>query len=433
MKTDFFIADSEQYVGKVVTVNGWVFNKRPSGGLVFLHVRDGSGFLQATAVKNEVLADVFETITKLTLESSITVTGLLKKEPRAPGGYEIAIQKISVIQSPKEEFPIGKKEHGPDFLLSNRHLWIRSKRQWAILRIRTAIMEAMTECLHKEHFLRFDAPIITPSACEGTTTLFTIDYFGEPAYLTQSGQLYLEAAIASFGRVYDFGPIMRAEKSKTRRHLIEFWMMDAEAAFVEYTQNMDIQEKLIKHIVQTVLDQRQQELAILGRDLGPLKKIIERPFLRMTYTDTIRKLKELGSDIEEGSDFGNDDETLLMTHYDMPVFVTHFPIGFKAFYFKRDPKDDTVALAGDLLAPEGYGEIIGGGQREDDYDTLLKRIEEHGYEKADYDWYLDLRKFGSVPHSGFGVGLERLVAWICNLEHVRETIPFPRMLERFRP
>jgi asparaginyl-tRNA synthetase len=433
MKTEFFIQDSATFVGKVVTVNGWVFNKRPSGGLVFLHVRDGSGFLQATAVKSEVSAELFESITSLPLESSVSVTGLLKAEPRAPGGYEIAIKKLEVIQSPKEEFPIGKKEHGPDFLLSHRHLWIRSKRQWAILRIRTYIMQAIMESLHEQHFLRFDAPIITPSACEGTTTLFEIDYFGEPAYLTQSGQLYLEAAIASFGRVYDFGPIMRAEKSKTRRHLTEFWMMDAEAAFVEFSQNIDIQEKLIKYVVAYVLEHGKTELALIDRDITPLQKVVDKPFVRLTYGEAIKKLKELGSDIQEGTDFGNDDETILMTHYDMPVFVTHFPSSFKAFYFKKSPGDPSHVLAADLLAPEGYGEVIGGGQREDDYDTLVKRIKEHGYEEKDYDWYLDLRKYGSVPHSGFGVGLERLVAWICKLEHVRETIPFPRMLERFKP
>lgn len=433
MKTGFFISESEKFVGKVVTVNGWVFNKRPSGGLVFLHVRDGSGFLQATAVKSEVPEKLFEIIESLPLESSITVTGLLKAEPRAPGGYEIAIQKLSVIQSPKEEFPIGKKEHGPDFLLSNRHLWIRSKRQWAILRIRTLIMRAIEDYLNSEHFLRFDSPIITPSACEGTTTLFSIDYFGEPAYLTQSGQLYLEAAIASFGRAYDFGPIMRAEKSKTRRHLVEFWMMDAEAAFVDYIQNMDIQEGLVKYVVQYVLDHATQELTIIGRDLAPLQNLLKKPFVRMTYTEAVAKLKELGSDIQDGTDFGNDDETLLMTHYDVPVFVTHFPSSFKAFYFKRDAKDETKVLGADLLAPEGYGEVIGGGEREADYDVLLKRIKDHNYEQSDYEWYLDLRRFGSVPHSGFGVGFERLVAWICKLEHVRETIPFPRMMERFRP
>ncbi len=432
MKKIFFISDCASNIGKEVGVRGWVFNKRSSGGLIFLHVRDGSGFLQATAVKNEVSEKVFKTVEEVTLESSIELTGTLREEPRAPGGFEIAIKTLEVIQLVAGEYPIGKKEHGPDFLLSNRHLWIRSKRQWAILRIRNILMNAINAYLQSEHFIRFDAPIITPSACEGTTTLFEIDYFGEKAYLTQSGQLYLEAAIASFGRAYDFGPIMRAEKSKTRRHLIEFWMMDAEAAFVEFDQNLEIQEALVKYVVKDVLERAKKELEIIGRDVGPLEKILSQPFVRLTYPEAIKKLQELGSDIQEGTDFGNDDETILMNYYQVPVFVTHYPASIKAFYFKRGTGDHT-ALCADLLAPEGYGEIIGGGQREDDYQTLLKRIEEHGYNKVDYDWYLDLRKYGSVPHSGFGMGLERLLAWICKLEHVRETIPFPRMLERFKP
>lgn len=433
MKNVFLIKYAEQFVGKDVTVNGWVFNKRSSGGLIFLHVRDGSGFLQATVIKNEVTAEIFNVASGLQIESSVEVHGLLKKEIRAPGGYEITVKHVTPIQPVNDEFPIGKKDHGPDFLLSHRHLWLRSKRQWAILRIRSTLINAINEFLQSEQFIRIDTPIITPSACEGTTTLFEIDYFGEKAYLTQSGQLYLEAAIASFGRCYDFGPIMRAEKSKTRRHLIEFWMMDAEAAFVDFKDNLDIQESLIKYTIKQVLEKNADELKLIERDTRILEKIIKKPFMRMSYTDTLTKLKELGSDIKDGEDFGNDDETMLMTHYEVPVFVTHFPASFKAFYFKRDAKDNSKVLAGDLLAPEGYGEIIGGGQREDDYDTLLKRIKEHEYPLEDYQWYLDLRKYGSVPHSGFGLGLERLVAWFCKLEHVRETIPFPRLLERFRP
>jgi asparaginyl-tRNA synthetase len=432
MKNMFFISDSANNSGKVVTVKGWVFNKRSNGGLIFLHIRDGSGFLQATAIKDEVPIDVFKTVEDLTLESSIEVTGTLRAEPRAPGGFEIAIKTIKIIQLVKGEYPIGKKEHGPDFLLSNRHLWIRSKRQWAILRIRNILMNSIQTYLQSEHFIRFDAPIITPSACEGTTTLFELDYFGEKAYLTQSGQLYLEAAIASFGRAYDFGPIMRAEKSKTRRHLIEFWMMDAEAAFVDFDQNVDIQEALIKYVIKDVLEKAKTELAIITRDITPLEHVLSEPFVRLSYSDAIKQLNKLGSDIEEGTDFGNDDETILMNHYKVPIFVTHYPAAIKAFYFKRDIKN-TAALCADLLVPEGYGEIIGGGQREENYDTLVKRIKEHGYNQADYEWYLDLRKYGSVPHSGFGIGLERLLAWVCKLDHVRETIPFPRMLERFRP
>ncbi len=415
------------------TIQGWVYNKRSSGGIIFLHIRDGKRFLQATVVKSDVSEEIFTCAQSLTLESSIRVSGDIHDEPRAPGGKELSVKSLEIVQLVTEEFPIGKKEHGPDFLLSNRHLWIRSRRQWAILRIRDRIYRAIEEFLHTDGFIRFDSPIITPSACEGTTTLFELDYFGEKAYLTQSGQLYLEAAIASFGRVYDFGPIMRAEKSKTRRHLIEFWMMDAEAAFVDFEGNLLIQERLIKHILKTVLTENRTEFEMIGRDTVLLEKASTEPFIRMTYEESLQKLHELGSDIKEGEDFGNDDETMLMTHFDRPLFVTHFPTAFKAFYFKRDAKNESRALAGDLLAPEGYGEIIGGGQREDSYDILLKRIKEHGYSLDDYGWYLDLRKYGSVPHSGFGVGLERLVAWICKLDHVRETIPFPRILDRFKP
>ncbi len=431
MAKNILISQSKENVGSIVAISGWLFNKRSSGGLLFLHVRDGSGFLQATAVKGETPSKVFDLAQSLTLESSIKLIGKLREEPRAPGGFEITLEDLEVFQKVKEEFPIGKKEHGPDFLLSNRHLWIRSKRQWAILRIRNMIMNAVNDFLQQEKFTRFDAPIITPSACEGTTTLFEIDYFGDKAYLTQSGQLYLEAAIASLGRVYDFGPIMRAEKSKTRRHLIEFWMMDAEAAFVDFSQNLDIQEALIKFVVAEILKKGASDLAIIERDTKLLEALVTKPFVRMSYKEALGELKNLGSDIKEGEDFGNDDETLLMTKYKLPVFVTHFPAAFKAFYFKRS--DEAHVLAADLLAPEGYGEIIGGGERESDYKTLLARIKKEGYNVSDYDWYLDLRKYGSVPHSGFGLGLERLVAWICKLEHVRETIPFPRLLERFKP
>jgi asparaginyl-tRNA synthetase len=433
MNNTFFIKDSAKFVGKVVTVQGWVYNKRPSGGLVFLHVRDGSGFLQVTAAKDAVPEAVFKTASEITIESSVKVTGKLKEEPRAPGGFEISLESLEVLHLVKEEYPIGKKEHGPDFLLSHRHLWLRSRRQWAILRIRDTILRAIQEFYRDNGFLRLDTPIITPSACEGTTTLFEIDYFGEKAYLSQSGQLYLEAAIFSVGRCYDLAPVMRAEKSKTRRHLVEFWMTNAEAAFVQLPQMLDIEEALIKYIIKTVLKENAPELKIVERDTTILEKAVDAPFVRLTFKEAVDILNKLGSDMTYDTDFGNDDETILMKHYDVPVFVTHYPAKVKAFYAKRDDKDPTRALSADLLAPEGYGEIIGGGEREADYDTLVTRIKEHNYDMKDYEWYLDLRKFGSVPHSGFGLGVERILAWICKLEHVRETIPFPRLLDRFRP
>jgi len=433
MKQSFFIADAEKYIGKKITVHGWVFNKRSSGAIIFLHVRDGSGFLQATAVKSEMDEKLFSLVNDVTLESSVEVSGVLKAEPRAPGGYEIAISDIDVIHLVRDEFPIGKKEHGPDFLLTHRHLWLRSRRQWAILRVRDSITRHVQGFFHENKFVRTDTPMITPSACEGTTTLFEVDYFGQKAYLSQSGQLYLEALIASVGRCYDFSPVLRAEKSKTRRHLIEFWMTNAEAAFMHLDEALDIEEALIKYVISHVLEDNTAELKLLERDTTLLQKALSKPFVRIRFKDAVDILKKLGSDMTYDTDFGNDDETMLMTHYDVPVFVTHYPAKVKAFYCKRDAKDPTLALSADLLAPEGYGEIIGGGEREDNYETLVKRIHEFGYTEKDYDWYLDLRKFGSVPHSGFGLGIERMLAWVCKLEHVRETIPFPRLLDRFKP
>ncbi|MBI4008747.1 asparagine--tRNA ligase [Candidatus Roizmanbacteria bacterium] len=431
MKTTFFIRDAAKFVGKDVEIKGWVYNKRSSGKIHFLQLRDGSGFIQGIVVKSEVSSESFAAAEKVTIESSILARGIIREDKRAPDGYELTVKELEIIRL-ADEFPIGKKEHGPDFLLSNRHLWLRSKRQWAILRIRNQLILAINEYLQKNGFLRVDTPIITPSACEGTTTLFEIDYFGEKAYLTQSGQLYLEAAIGSVGRCYDFGPVMRAEKSKTRRHLIEFWMMDAEAAFVDFDAILKIEEELIYHITQSVLVNCEKELQILERDMTFLKQI-KIPFPRITYLEAVKTLNSLGSDIKVGSDFGNDDETILMNHFLSPIFVTHYPAEVKAFYVKRDSKDKSYALSADLLAPEGYGEIIGGGEREDDYQILLDEIKLRNIDMKDYDWYLDLRKYGSVPHSGFGIGLERMVAWLCKLPHVRETIPFPRLLGRFRP
>ncbi len=431
MISPFFIKDAAQFVGKEVVLKGWVYNKRSSGKIHFLQIRDGSGFIQAIAVKSEVTPETFAAAEKVTIESSVEITGIVREDKRAPDGYELIVKSLKIIQL-ADEFPIGKKDHGPDFLLNNRHLWLRSKRQWAILRIRNQIILALNEYLQKNAFVKIDSPIITPSACEGTTTLFEIDYFGEKAYLSQSGQLYLEAAIGSVGRCYDFGPVLRPEKSKTRRHLIEFWMMDAEAAFVEFDEILKIEEEMIQHTVQSVLANCMMELQILERDTKPLKAI-KRPFVRITYKEAVQILNKLGSDIKVGSDFGNDDETILMNHYKTPVFITHYPAEVKAFYAKKDPHDDSYSLTADLLAPEGYGEVIGGGEREWEYKKLVTEIKKRNFDMKEYDWYLDLRKYGSVPHSGFGIGLERMVARICKLPHVRETIPFPRLLGRFRP
>lgn len=432
MKNDFSIKNAKDFTGQEVELKGWVFNKRSGGSIVFLQVRDGTGFMQVIVVKQEVKEEVFQKAQELTLESSVICTGTIKDEKRAVGGFELSLKELVVINLSAEDYPIGKKEHGPDFLLSHRHLWLRSKRQWAILRIRNTLINGINEFLQKENFSRIDTPIITPSACEGTTTLFEIDYFGEKAYLTQSGQLYLETAIYSFGRCYDFGPALRAEKSKTRRHLIEFWIMDAEAAFMDFEELLKFEEKFIFYLIQKVLNENEKEFIIIGRDTKPLESI-KTPFDRLTYDNAIKRLNSLGSDIKWGSDFGNDDETILMNHFNNPIFITDYPASIKAFYCKKRKDNEKLVLSGDLMAPEGYGEIIGGGQREDDYNKLLKSIKDHKYMLSDYEWYLDLRKYGSVPHSGFGLGLERLIAWICKLDHVRETIPFPRMMDRFRP
>jgi len=420
----------KEFVGQEITLQGWVANLRSSGKIWFVELRDGSGFVQVVVDAKNVSAATLAVCEKLTLESSIKVSGRPVKHPKLEQ-YEVQAANISLV-SLTIEYPIGKKEHGPDFLLDNRHLWLRSKRQWAIQRVRNTVINATFEYLNSQGFIKFDSPILTPTACEGTTTLFALDYFGEPAYLTQSGQLYLEAGIASFGRVFDFGPVFRAEKSKTRRHLIEFWMMDAEAAFVEHEGNLKIQEELISYIVQKVLNNNQVELVILERDVAPLKKV-QPPFYRLTHAAAVRKLREQGSDIGDLDDLGADDETVLTQMYDKPIFVEKYPAAVKAFYMKRDPLDPSRVLNADLLAPEGYGEIIGGSQREDGYDELKKRMEEHKLSLDDFGWYLDLRRYGSVPHSGFGYGLERIVTWICGLKHLRESIPFPRLLNRLRP
>lgn len=427
------ISELQKHVGSEVMVAGWMLNKRSSGSISFLEIRDGSGFLQAIISKQEVAAEVWEKAESLTQESSLKVTGVVAKHPKKEGVFELHVKDIEIVHI-ADEFPIAKKEHGPDFLMDIRHLWLRSKRQWAILRVRHVIEAAIHEYLDNQGFIRTDSPVFTPNACEGTTTLFPVPYFdlGE-AYLSQSGQLYIEAAIASVGRCYDFGPVFRAEKSKTKRHLTEFWMMDAEAAFVEHDENLRIQEGLVKHIIQRTLEKCSVEFEILERNTEPLKKVVEKPFIRYTYDQAVEKLHELGSDIQYGEDLGNDDEGLLTQNSEVPVFIEKWPKEIKPFYVKRDGTNDALALNDDLIGIEGAGEIIGGSQREDNYDLLIERIRHEGLPEAAYDWYLDLRKYGSVPHSGFGIGLERMVRWITQAEHIRECIPFPRVVNRIRP
>lgn len=423
----------KDHVGKEVTVRGWMYNKRGSGKIYFLQLRDGTGMIQGIVFQDNVSEDVFAKADELTMESTVTCTGEVTAHPKQEDVFELQVKDIEILHLNSEEYPISKKEHGPDFLLNNRHLWLRSSKQWAIQKVRNTIINATYEYLNDNGFIKIDSPILTPNACEGTTELFEIDYFDEgKAYLSQSGQLYIEAAIYSVGKCFDFGPVFRAEKSKTRRHLTEFWMMDAEAAFVEHNENMDIQEGLILHIIKRVLEKNRKELKVLERDIEPLEKI-KAPFIRKTHEEVVKELQAMGSDIQPDHDLGADDETILTEKYDQPIFVEKYPAEVKAFYMKRDPEDESKALCSDLLAPEGYGEIIGGSQREDDYDTLVARIKEHKLPMEAFDWYLDLRKYGSVPHSGFGYGLERITGWICGTKHIRETIPFPRMISRITP
>lgn len=428
------ISHLKDHVGQDVTVQGWMYNKRGSGKIYFLQLRDGSGITQGVVDAAGVDPSVLDKTEKLTAESAVKVTGKVSQHPKKEEVFELQVNDIDIVHLCEDEYPISKKEHGIDFLLDNRHLWLRSTKEWAVQRIRNTIINATYEYLNNDGFTKIDSPILTPNACEGTTELFEIDYFDiGKAYLSQSGQLYLEAAIYSLGRVFDFGPVFRAEKSKTRRHLTEFWMMDAEAAFVEHNENMDIQEGLVKHIIQSVLDKNKKELEILERDTEPLKKAIDGPFIRKTHAEVVKELQEMGSDITEDKDLGGDDETILMQKYEKPMFVEKYPVQVKAFYMKRDQENPEKALCADLLAPEGYGEIIGGSQREDDHDELLARIEEHKLPVKEFQWYLDLRKYGSVPHSGFGYGLERITGWLCGLKHIRSTIPFPRTIYRITP
>ncbi len=426
------IEEIAKYEGQEVTLKGWLFNKRSSGKIHFLQLRDGSGFIQGVVVKNEVEEDVFEVCKKLTQESSLEVVGMVQKDERAPRGYEILVKSVTPVTIAEEGYPISLKEHGTDFLMENRHLWMRSPKQNAILRIRDEINLAIRTFFHERGFVLVEPPIITPSACEGTTELFEIDYFGENAYLSQTGQLYAEAAAMAFGKVYSFGPTFRAEKSKTRKHLNEFWMIEPEMAFVDFEGNLEVQEQMIEYIVQKVLENKKVELKMLQRDTTYLEKI-KAPFPRITYTDAVKMLQEGGHEFEWGEDFGAPHETYIAEKFDKPVFITHFPKMMKAFYMQPDPTNPDVILGADLIAPEGYGEIIGGSQRIHDLDLILTRIQEEKLPQELYEWYLDLRRYGSVPHSGFGLGLERTVAWICGVDHIRQTIPFARTLNRVYP
>ncbi|KUO62441.1 asparagine--tRNA ligase [bacterium BRH_c32] len=432
MKPETYINKLENFVDQQVTLKGWLYNKRSSGKIKFLIIRDGSGYCQCVVFKGNVSDEIFELADKLTQESSFEITGKVKKEPRSVGGYELDATDLKVI-SLSQEYPITPKEHGIEFLIDNRHLWIRSKRQVAILKIRHRIIKAIRDFFDNKDFTLFDPPIITPNACEGTSTLFEMDYFDlGKAYLTQSGQLYAEAGALALGKIYTFGPTFRAEKSKTRRHLTEFWMVEPEAAFYDLDDNMELAEEFLEYIVQSVLKDRMQELIELERDVTKLENI-KRPFPRISYDEAVEVLKKKGVEFRWGDDFGAADETMIAEDYDRPVMVHRYPSEVKAFYMKRDPENPKVALAVDVLAPEGYGEIIGGSQREDNLDLLLERIKEHNLPQNFFEWYLDLRRFGSVPHSGFGLGLERTVSWICGLEHLREAIPFPRMIYRNTP
>lgn len=426
------ISQVKDFLNKEIKIQGWVRNTRSSGKLIFLEIRDGTGEIQGIAFKPNLGEDLFNKIKELTIESSVEVVGIPKPHPKVEGVYELDIELVKILQI-SEEYPIAKKNHGPDFLMSNRHLWLRGKKQWATLRIRHTVYYAICDYLNSNGFIRFDSPILTPNACEGTTTLFEVPYFDlGSAYLSQSGQLYLEPGIMSLGKVYDFGPVFRAEKSKTRKHLTEFWMMDAEAAFVEHRENMRIQEELIRFVIRKVINENAKELEILERDIDKLAKA-DDSFRTITHSEAVKFLQSKGSSICEQDDLGAQDETLISEDSDVPIFIEKWPKKTKPFYMKTDPDNPALVLGNDLIAPEGFGEIIGGSQREDDYDILKSRMLEEKLSMDDYGWYLELRKYGSVPHSGFGIGFERLVCWMAGSPHIRESIPFPRMIHRLYP
>ncbi|GEJ56188.1 asparagine--tRNA ligase [Anaeromyxobacter diazotrophicus] len=429
-----YIADIAAHEGQEVTLHGWLHNRRSSGKLHFLQVRDGTGVIQCVVFKGNVTPEVFQEADHLPQETSLAVTGLVKKDARSPIGFELDVKDLRALAKPAREFPLGHKEHGVAFLMEQRHNWLRSQRQAVILRVRHSVVKAIRDFFDGRGFTLVDAPVFTPSACEGTSTLFEVPYFDlGKAYLTQSGQLYMEAAAMALGKVYCFGPTFRAEKSKTRRHLTEFWMVEPEVAFMDLDGDMELMEQLVAHVVQAVLAKHERELRdVLERDVSKLANV-KAPFPRITYTEAVEVIQKAGHPMKWGDDIGGDEETVVASAYDRPVMVHRYPAAMKAFYFKKDPQDANVALGCDVLAPEGYGEIIGGGQREDDLAVLEASIAQAGLPKEAFEWYLDVRRYGSVPHAGFGMGVERCVAWICGLHHVRETIPFPRMMERITP
>jgi asparaginyl-tRNA synthetase len=429
-----YIADIAQHEGQDVTLHGWLYNRRSSGKLHFLQVRDGTGTIQCVVFKGNVSPEVFHEADHLPQETSLAVTGSVKKDARSPIGFELDVKDLRIFARPAREFPLGHKEHGVAFLMEQRHNWLRSQRQQVILRVRHTVIKAIRDFFDDRGFTLVDAPIFTPSACEGTSTLFEVPYFDlGKAYLTQSGQLYMEAAAMALGKVYCFGPTFRAEKSKTRRHLTEFWMVEPEVAYMDLDGDMQLMEQFVSHVVQTALEKHRTELTtVLERDVSKLENV-KPPFPRITYGEAVEVIQKAGHPMTWGEDIGGDEETVVASQFDRPVMVHRYPADMKAFYFKKDPDDPRVALGCDVLAPEGYGEIIGGGQREDDLAVLEAAIEHHNLPKDAFEWYLDVRRYGSVPHAGFGMGVERCVAWVCGLHHVRETIPFARMMERITP
>ena len=426
-----YISDIASMEGRVAEIRGWLYNARSSGKLRFLLIRDGTGIIQAVVFKNDVSEEMFALVDELTQESSIIVRGEIHADKRAPGGYEMSVEHIEKVGD-SVDYPITPKEHGVTFLLDRRHLWLRSSKQHAILRVRHEVISAIRDFFNHRGFIMLDAPIFTPAACEGTTTLFETEYFNDKAYLTQSGQLYMEPGCMAFGKVYCFGPTFRAEKSKTRRHLTEFWMVEPEVAYMDLEGDMELAEDFICYIIERALENRMEELKILERDTSKLE-VVAKPFPRITYDEAVELLRAKGNEFNYGDDLGAPEESLIGEEFDRPVMVHHWPAEIKAFYMKRDSENPKLCLGVDMLAPEGHGEIIGGGQREDDYDTLLKSIQAHNLPLEAFDWYLDLRKYGSVPHSGFGLGLERTIGWITGTHHIRECIPFPRMMYRLKP
>ena len=432
MAPHVYVEDLRRHVGAEVVLKGWLYNMASKGKLHFCQVRDGTGVVQCVISKAEVGDEVFALAGTLKQEASIVVTGVVREDARSPIGVELGVKNLQLVAQPTADFPISPKEHGTAFLMEQRHLWLRSRRQVAILRVRAEIVRQIRNYFDSRGFTLMDAPIFTPSACEGTTNLFQVDYFDDKAYLTQSGQLYGEAGAMALGRIYTFGPTFRAEKSKTRRHLTEFWMVEPEVAFMDLAGDMDLAEDFLVEVVKGVVEHRQAELAILERDLDKLARV-QKPFPRIRYEEAIEILHKKGKDTKFGDDFGADEETAISEEFDRPVMIHRYPAAIKAFYMKRDPEDPRVALAVDVIAPDGFGEIIGGAQREDDLATLEARIEEHKLPREAFEWYLDLRRYGSVPHAGFGLGLERTVQWICGLHHVRETIPFPRLMGKIEP